>query len=324
MQDLDVLLNVIDRVHGDSASIHVVDAEIRTAEGLLEKVRLLSAGHVAFAYETERDSRVGLMLASATDASGYRWSEKLAEDVVRRVRSAIQALQSGKTGLVSVPMDISGRLRVDMALYRETLLERLYAGGPVMYPLIGVAMLALLLIIERVWWLYLYNADKPLLIQRVFASCKADQYEEAGQMLDKTRGTVSKTLAACLQHREQGVQAMEDGIQEQLLHELPRLRRFLAGLGILAAVAPLLGLLGTVTGIIETFSVIRAFGNTDPGLMAAGISEALITTATGLIIAIPIILFRGMLCGRMEKIIDKAESRAATLLNMLSFKRGEA
>ena len=110
---------------------------------------------------------------------------------------------------------------------------------------------------------------------------------------------------------------MEDGISEQLLHEMPRLNRFLGGIATLGAVAPLLGLLGTVTGIIQTFGVIKIYSNANPGLMAGGISEALVTTATGLVIAIPILLVHSLLSGRMDGIVSDAEKSTATLYNTL-------
>ena len=117
---------------------------------------------------------------------------------------------------------------------------------------------------------------------------------------------------------------MEDAVQEQLLHELPRLNRFMALISLLAAVSPLLGLLGTVTGIMQIFGVIRLFGNANPGLMAGGISEALITTAAGLAIAIPILLLHNLLTGRVDKIVSDAEKHAATLLNSVQFAEASA
>jgi biopolymer transport protein ExbB len=292
--------------------------KIRTADGLLEEVKLLSVGHVAFAYQTIDGKRIGLALSSPADASGYRWTEKLAKPVIRGVREAIQKVESGEHGFADVPMDVTERLHVDAFHNSESLMERLASGGPVMFPLAAVAILALAIIIERAYKLYITNADRTSLVKRVLSLCREKKYEEAEHHLQSSTSVVPRTLAACLRSRRRGPQAMEDSIHEQLLHELPRLRRFLGGLAILAGVAPLLGLLGTVTGIIETFSVIRAFGSANPGLMAGGISKALVTTATGLIIAIPILLLRGMLRGRMARIIGDAESHTATLLNMLS------
>jgi len=111
---------------------------------------------------------------------------------------------------------------------------------------------------------------------------------------------------------------MEDSVQEAVLHELPGLERFLSALAILAGVAPLLGLLGTVTGMIATFNAITVFGSGEPRLMAGGISEALLTTAAGLIIAIPILFIHSILSGRVEGLIADMERFSATLLNLVN------
>ena len=152
---------------------------------------------------------------------------------------------------------------------------------------------------------------------KLLAACREGRYADATKLCQR-RGVVGRTLTACLEARQRGTQAMEDGIQEQLLHELPRLQRFLGGIAVLGGVAPLLGLLGTVTGIIQTFGVIKVYRNTDPGLMAGGISEALVTTATGLVIAIVILLIHSLLSGRVEKLLGEAEKNAASLLNALA------
>lgn len=102
------------------------------------------------------------------------------------------------------------------------------------------------------------------------------------------------------------------------MHELPRLEHFLSTIGVLAAVAPLLGLLGTVTGMINTFHMITIFGNSSPGLMAGGISQALITTATGLVIAIPVLLAHNYLSTKADGIICDIERYAATVFNALA------
>ena len=187
-----------------------------------------------------------------------------------------------------------------------------------MIPIIALAVLALLLMIERLFTLYVRNRGDDRSVARILTAARAGNLAEANAAASKVSGTAGRVLAACLARRAAGQHAMEDAIQEQLLHELPRLQRFLGALAVLAAVEPLLGLLGTVTGIIQTFGVIQAFGNANPALMAGGISEALITTAAGLIIAIPILLIHSMLRGRVDRIVADAEKHAATLLNLLS------
>jgi biopolymer transport protein ExbB len=110
---------------------------------------------------------------------------------------------------------------------------------------------------------------------------------------------------------------MEDAVQEAVLHELPRLERFLPTIAILASVAPLLGLLGTVTGMILTFEMIATLGSGNPRIMAGGISQALITTASGLVVAIPILLTHSFLAARVDRLIADMERFAAMLLNLL-------
>ena len=319
LDDILAITGILDHLHQHATSMQVNRVSIRTADGLLEDVKLLSAGHIAFAYETSDDGRVGFALSSPADASGYRWTESLGRPTANELRAFMNAIETRETDIVSVPVDVTQRLSIETVLNRRSLAEQLVAGGPVMFPLAALAVLALAIIIERSWSLFFRNPGNEKLVREVLESCGNNRCAEAEALLSSGRNSVvTRTLSACLRNRSNGIRAMEDSVQEQLLHELPRLRRFLTGLTILAAVAPLLGLLGTVTGIIRTFGVIRAFGNSNPGLMAGGISEALITTATGLIIAIPILLTRGVLRGRMDKITSSAEKHAASLLNMLS------
>ena len=151
--------------------------------------------------------------------------------------------------------------------------------------------------------------------RRILAAVDARDLSSVDQI--GTANVIARTLTACLERRDAGALAMEDAANGRLLHELPRLERFLGSLAILGAVAPLLGLLGTVTGIIETFGVIEVFGNGDPGLMAGGISEALVTTATGLVIAIPILMIHGLLRGKVDRIVADAERHTATLIQSI-------
>src|SRR5690606_36340140 len=148
----------------------------------------------------------------------------------------------------------------------------------------------------------------------VVTAARAGNFDQALSLAMQKRGAVGRVLAACLGRRQLGQRAMEDAIQEQLLQELPRLQRFMGSLATLAGIAPLLGLLGTVTGIIQTFSVIRSFGNANPALMAGGISEALITTARGLMIAVPVVICHSILRGRSDRILADAERNGASLL----------
>ncbi|MEM1452384.1 MAG: MotA/TolQ/ExbB proton channel family protein [Planctomycetota bacterium] len=292
------------------------EARIHTADGTLETVDLLAVGLSQFAYVSREGGRVGVALASPPDASGYRWSEAIDEDVADLVRDAIRATEAGQAGRALVPVDPTGSLRASTASPARSWRERLEAGGPVMVPLGLVAALALLLVLERVVVLFGGNWRRSSVARRVIDACRGGR--DASPAYGPFRGgAVGRVLAACVDRRDLGQDAMEDGIQEQLLHEAPVLNRSMNGLAVLGAVAPLLGLLGTVAGIIETFAVLQAFGGGQPTLMAGGVSEALVTTATGLIIAVPILVVRSLLRGRADRILADAERYAASLLMVL-------
>jgi len=319
------LLELLDAVHAQATRVRVVESEVWTASERRETVSLLSAGHVAFAYRTAAadpasgaaEARVGVALASPRDASGYRWSEAIPDDDARAVGEAMARVRAGRGGAVAVPLDVSGELRAGEPLGRAGLVERLRSGGLVMVPLALLALGALGLTLERALVLYRANPSGEALAESVLAACRAGRPEEAERLCRAERGAVARTLEAGLAARGAGREAVEEAMQERVLRELPSLQRFLGGLAVLAAVAPLLGLLGTVTGIIETFGVIRALGSTEPSLMAGGISEALVTTATGLVLAIPILLVHSVLSSRADHLLAEAESYAATLANVL-------
>ncbi|MFP4143679.1 MAG: MotA/TolQ/ExbB proton channel family protein [Phycisphaeraceae bacterium] len=316
-EQLAALLAIADQAHAQAATLGVRSTELWTAREQREPVELLHAGHVGFAYLAP-GGRIGLALASPADASGYRWSEDLPAPQAALIRDAITRLQTRRADEVTLPLDVTGQLRLDAVTADEGLFATLEAGGLVLVPLGAVALLALVLMAERVWVLYGRSAGDSAAATRLIEAARAGREEAARKHAAQARGAIGRTLQACLARRRQGQHAMEDAIQAQLLHELPRLQRFLGGIAILAAVAPLLGLLGTVTGIIQTFGVIQAFGNANVSLMADGISEALITTAAGLVIAIPILLVHSALSGRVDRIISDAEKHAATLLNLLA------
>jgi biopolymer transport protein ExbB len=110
---------------------------------------------------------------------------------------------------------------------------------------------------------------------------------------------------------------VENVLQEAILGEIPAIERFLSTLGMLAAIAPLMGLLGTVTGMINTFHVITLYGTGDPRMMSGGISEALVTTMLGLCVAIPIMLAHTLLSRRVETQISRMEEKSVAFVNMI-------
>jgi biopolymer transport protein ExbB len=121
--------------------------------------------------------------------------------------------------------------------------------------------------------------------------------------------------------RKEDRETLESVLQESILRELPRLERGMSVVAVFGAVAPLLGLLGTVTGMIATFRVITLYGTGDPKLMSGGISEALITTEWGLFVAIPTMLIHTFLPRRVNTIVGDMEEKAVTMTNIIQAKQ---
>ena len=302
-----------------SAELHAVTTRVSlerttlwSAKNVREEVELLRTGTVAHAYRAA-GGRLAIALQSPDDANGFRWTEDLDQRTSAALSRAFKQVSSGSATAL-IPVDPVSSLRSATGGER-TLGDQFGDGGPVMWPLAFIAFVALALMVERAVTLYVVNRRDPLLLDEVLELNARGEFGRAGELCSHRGGVVARTLAAMLRRHDQGQEAMEDTVQEQMLHELPRLQRFLSGLALLGGIAPMLGLLGTVTGIIDTFRVIHAFGNSDASMMAGGISEALTTTATGLIIAVPIFVVHGLLKGRADRIVSDAERSAATLLN---------
>lgn len=312
------LVELVGQIHEESSSVVLMNETVRGPDGIQKEVEVIQVGHIGSYYLTQQNNRVGIALDSPRDASGFRWNESmLSATESAQIIEAVEMLRDRNPVSVELPVDVTTILtEIDLA-GRMGLRQWFLFGGLVMYPLAGVAVLAIAMVGQRFWVLNREGRGGSSIARTAIKMCREGQFDQAAEKLKQSRGVVPRTLHACLSHRDQGQHAMEDRIQEQLLYEMPRLQRFLRGIAVLGAVAPLLGLLGTVTGIIQTFGVIKSYSDTDPSMLAGGISEALVTTASGLVIAIPILLFHGLLRGWVERIISDAEKHAATVLNFL-------
>ncbi len=187
-------------------------------------------------------------------------------------------------------------------------------GGPVMWPLLFFSLLGLTFIIERYIALtkarinvneFLTRIRKALLVNR--------NVKEAIKVCEQYKGPVASVMKAGLLRYGHSREDIEKTIENAALFELDRLERGMGVLATTANVSPMLGFLGTVTGMIKSFATLAAEGLTNPGKVAAGISEALITTATGLIIAIPVQLAFNWYTTKINKYVREIE----TATNML-------
>jgi biopolymer transport protein ExbB len=196
--------------------------------------------------------------------------------------------------------------------------EIVVAGGPFMWPIILCSVIAGAIVLERLWTLQQKRVMPPDLARRIWALLEAGQVNEKVIAALETNSPLGKLLATGLANRHRPRAVLMERVEDTGRHVAHELERFLNTLGTIAGVAPLIGLLGTVTGIIKAFSAIHEGGLGDPRLLSGGISEALICTAGGLCVAIPSYVAFRYLRGRVEGIVVQIEKdvvRFAEALN---------
>lgn len=195
--------------------------------------------------------------------------------------------------------------------------ELLAAGGWVMPLIVLCSVLALGISIERYIALNPRKIAPPHLLATVWKQLKAGELDAQRLKALRQGSPLGKILAAGLANRSQGRDVMKESIQEAASHVVHDLGRYLNTLGTVAAVSPLLGLLGTVLGMIRVFTEITTQGTGNANALAGGISEALITTATGLAVAIPALVMHRFYTGKIDTIVVGLEQETIKLVDAL-------
>lgn len=223
-----------------------------------------------------------------------------------------------RTGKGAFPLDPTLGNAHKIEATHETRLEHIKKGGPVMVPIFVLAGAALLVVLFK--WLSMAFVRKPS-EKRVRALLEAMASGDRGASLEAARavsGPAGKMLVAGVEHLGEPRELVEEVMYETVLATRLRLQRFLPFVAISASSAPLLGLLGTVTGIMNTFKLITVFGTGDVKTLSSGISEALITTEYGLIVAIPSLLLHAFLSRKARGVVDQMEKSAVAFLNQVA------
>lgn len=191
--------------------------------------------------------------------------------------------------------------------------EIMRAGGPVMWPILLCSVIAVAITAERIWSLQTHRVLPEGLLDKVWQMVQANQV--TGEVLEtlQRNSPLGRVLAAGLKSRHQSRDQMMERLEDTGRHVVHELERFLNTLGTIASISPLLGLLGTVTGIIRAFNVINEGAMGDPRMLSGGISEALITTAAGLLVAIPALVAYRYLRGRVDGLVVEMEKQAIAL-----------
>lgn len=216
-----------------------------------------------------------------------------------RFGNSAAELQASNGELVQFGIDPTGGSILGLLVQAPTLKERVEQGGLVGYIILAVGAVGLLLALERL-------VSLTLIRTKVNSQLKSDTF--------KDNNPLGRVMMVKDKYPDADTEAMELHLTEAILSEVPKLGRNLTIIKIISVVAPLMGLLGTVTGMINTFQAITLFGTGDPKLMAGGISQALVTTVLGLVVAIPMTLLYAMLNTRSKNIVFILQEQAAGVI----------
>jgi biopolymer transport protein ExbB len=199
--------------------------------------------------------------------------------------------------------------------------ELVKAGGWLMLPIILCSAVAAAIIAERFWTLQRKRITPKHLIAQVWHWARNNELDEAKILQLKKGSQLGQIIAAGLINRHHPREIMKESIEDAGRHIVPELERFLNTLGTVASITPLLGLLGTVVGMIDVFTAIIEHGVGNPAELADGISKALITTAAGLSVAIPALMFYRYFRGHVNELIITMEQEALKLIEVLHGER---
>lgn len=202
------------------------------------------------------------------------------------------------------------------------MLEIFRSGGPLMYVILLLAILGLAVVFDRIFYLMAKESESVELIkEEIIKAIKEDNIKGAIEMCGNHKSSASKVLRGILKEvyydDEAEVSLLEEKAREVALEELPKLEKNMWLLSMAAQLSPLVGLLGTVTGMITSFNVISQTGTGDPKALAGGIAQALITTAAGLVVAVPSVFSYNFLNKKIDTVVNTIEKTSVEIINVI-------
>ena len=232
--------------------------------------------------------------------------QELARQPVARIVGLVDDFESNTSGFEPLYVDPTRGGLLQLVVQAPDLMEKYHQGGVVGYVITGVFFVGILIVLERLITLTIVGG------------------QIRSQLKTATPGNnpLGRVMSVYLANKDADTDNLELKLDEAIMKEVPRLERGIAMVKVFAALAPLLGLLGTVTGMIETFQVITMFGAGDPKLMASGISTALVTTVQGIVTAIPLVFLHSLISGRSKSLIHILEEQSTGIIAQHAEKKG--
>lgn len=196
--------------------------------------------------------------------------------------------------------------------------ELLIKGGPILWVILALAIPVLAILAERILYFRRIATDEDKLFARVKGAIEKGHYDEALAICDTVEAPIGGLIRAGLENRTLPEAELKDAVRDAAVRELPQIEHTIAAVNVIANISPMLGLLGTVSGIINSFNVLGEFGAvSDPSVLAKGISEALLTTAAGIVIAVPAMVAYAWLSGKANAVIGRLEGQANEMVRVV-------
>jgi len=286
---------------------HRYDGNAMTPSGKLEAGTFVSIGPQVY-FASQISDAAGIVEREANNPDAV-----VASGFTLEQAEAIQAVAQNATG--ELPLDATLGKALKKAKVRKTILQHIQDGGVVGYCIIALGGLSLLLALFKIREITCFQTAKPTAVDGVLNALIEGDEAKARSQAEAVPGVCSQMLLIGLKRGAEKREIIEELLFQKILEVRPKLERFLAFLALAAAAAPLMGLLGTVIGMIKTFQLITIYGTGDPKGLASGISEALVTTEFGLIVAIPVLVVHGLLSRMARQKIGQLEQVAISFVN---------
>ncbi len=298
IEEIERLWFELQREVSETGKVVKFNHEVTTADGEVLNVPIVRVGAFNIVFED------GYLQYNSNTGSV---SELQRQPVEGRYTNSTADVMAATSGSVAFGLDGTRGGILALLVESPTIKDRIQQGGIVGYCIIGLGIFGLLIAFWR--WVGLSTASR-----KVSAQLKRDTAS--------TDNPLGRVLAAYEANQNADTETVELKLSEAALKEMPDLTKGLLFIKVISVVAPLMGLLGTVTGMIKTFQVITLFGAGDPKMMAGGISQALMTTVLGLVVAIPMVLIHTLVSGQSKKIINIINSQSAGIIATHSEKSG--
>lgn len=297
----------IDRVKGLIGGMTFSGTAV-TPMGAVEKGKFALIGPVAY-FASDSSSAAGI---SMRGQSLQPTVEIIAGgDFNAEITKAVNGEQA------MAPFDASLTNAIAIASTKESVVEHIQKGGLWVYPILGFALVSLLVAAFKAVELYSVPAPKSGATQDLLVLLNEDKKDDAVTAASEMKGPVGEMLQIGVKYSHFDSELLDEMMYERIVETQPKTMRLLPFISVTAAVAPLLGLLGTVTGMINTFNRIKIFGTGDAKSLSGGISEALITTEFGLIVAIPALILYAILSRKAKGDLSRMERVSMSFINGL-------